>query len=84
MNEQREANNRERFTVRVNEDTGIMIRHSYELNRNRRVIGGQKAMSLNEFLVSLITVGLDREAIDQKDSEALYASLVMEEQEEAM
>ena len=84
MKEQLETINRERFTVRVNEDVGLMIRHSYELNRNRRLLDGQKVLSLNEFLLQLITSGLDLETTEHSNREAFYSSIVSEQTEGAM
>ena len=61
-------NSVERFTLRTDEDQAIIIRHSYELNRQKRILEGRKVLSLSEFIIRLINKGLELEPITQKEA----------------
>lgn len=61
-------NSVERFTLRTDEDQAIIIRHSYELNRQKRILEGRKVLSLSEFIIRLINKGLEIEPITQKEA----------------
>ena len=57
----------ERFTLRTDEDQAIIIRHSYELNRQTRILGGKKVLSLSEFIIRLVNKGLELTTMTPKE-----------------
>tara|TARA_Y100001937_G_C6975394_1_gene265263 strand:- start:83 stop:325 length:243 start_codon:yes stop_codon:yes gene_type:complete len=65
-----------RFTIRADKETELMVRHEYELFRQSRLVEGKKRLSLNEFIIRLITEGLEMERMDRRNREAFYNSLV--------
>ncbi len=78
------SNTKGRFTIRTNEDTEIIIRHSYELNRQSRLLDGHRALSLNDFLIKMISEGLELEELDRRKRERLYEAIAMQPKEERM
>lgn len=58
----------ERFTLRTDEDQAIIIRHSYELNRQQRILEGKKVLSLSDFIIRLINKGLETQQITQQEA----------------
>ena len=65
-----------RFTIRADKETELMVRHEYELFRQGRLVDGLKILSLNEFIIRLITEGLEMESMDRRNREAFYNTLV--------
>jgi len=73
-----------RFTIRVDEETELVIRHEYELFRQGRLVEGKRILSLNEFLIGLMKEGLELEWIYRRDREAFLRNIASEPKEEAM
>lgn len=71
-----------RFTIRADKETELIVRHEYELFRQGRLVEGKKRLSLNEFIIRLITEGLELERMDRRNREAFYNSLVSTPSEE--
>ena len=61
MSENKDKEERVRFTVRTDKETEIIIRHSYELRRQKTLLEGKKTPSLNDYILSLINNGLEKE-----------------------
>lgn len=73
-----------RFTIRADKETELMVRYEYELFRQGRLVDGKRRLSLNEFILRLITEGLEMEMLDRRNREAFYTSLVSVSSEESV
>lgn len=49
----------DRITIRADRDTSTIIRSSYELERQKRILEGHKALSLNDYLIGLIETAIE-------------------------
>ena len=47
-----------RFTLRTDQDTSVIIRSSYELERQRQLREEGRTLSLNDYLVGLIETAI--------------------------
>lgn len=61
MSEKKTIKDKVRFTIRADKETEIIIRHSYELRRQKAVLEEKRTPSLNDYILSLINNGLEKE-----------------------
>ena len=47
------------FKVRPDEDISNLIRHNYELYRQKELVAGKKISSLNQYICRIIELGID-------------------------
>ena len=47
------------FKIRPDEDISNLIRHNYELHRQKELVSGKKISSLNQYICRIIELGID-------------------------
>ena len=62
MNEQTTESKTSRFTLRTDQDTELIVRHTYELLRQKCLLEGIKVPSLNDFLLEMVNLGIQADA----------------------
>ena len=49
-----------KFTVRTDEDIATLLRHNYELHRQRELVEGKPISSLNQYLCRILEMGIEK------------------------
>jgi hypothetical protein len=49
----------QKFTIRTDEDTAILLRHSYELFRQKCLLEGNPIESLNKYICKILGRGIE-------------------------
>lgn len=57
-NNKTEKNKTSGFTIRPDEDVVNLIRHNYELYRQKELVAGKRISSLNQYICRIIELGI--------------------------
>ena len=49
-----------KFTVRTDDDVAALLRHNYELHRQRELIEGRPISSLNQYICRILEMGIEK------------------------
>jgi len=49
-----------KFTVRTDEDVAALLRHNYELHRQKQLVEGQPISSLNQYICRILEMGIEK------------------------
>ena len=49
-----------KFTVRTDDDIAALLRHNYELHRQRELVEGKPISSLNQYICRILEMGIEK------------------------